>query len=276
MSQTEWLIVKDFHDPTFFSACMLILYMVKYIRRCHQCGVKRMLRCFLMRIPMTHTGSMTDLSNYPIRHLNSHPTTALSIPELLCVTCRYTPDCGASQWWEGMSFFLPLPLICQSDIWQTCCYLPLCSTAATTDYHIFLMAVRRLDSGNVLLHIARSLHMDCIMDQRVTDEDLWRPGLLFLDWNLPKVIFCGYFWSLNLIVFICVSSTVLWFLDGNVCWTPNLKSHRIYCTATTLAYQPSMKSLWGIWFRHFHPQLLLFICYQVSLGKTLNLKLHQN
>ena len=48
--------------------------------------------------------------------------------------------------------FLPLPLICQADSWQTCCYLVLCWTVAATDYHIFLKDLRRLDSGNVLLY----------------------------------------------------------------------------------------------------------------------------
>lgn len=73
-----------------------------------------------------------------------HYTTV--IPELLCVTCRYTPDCGASQRWERMSF----SCLCHSaDSWQTCCYLSHCWTAAATDYHVFLMAVR-LDNGNVL------------------------------------------------------------------------------------------------------------------------------
>lgn len=60
--------------------------------------------------------------------------------------------------------FLPLPLICQADRWQTCCYLSLCWTAVATDYHIFLMAVRRLDNAHTHIHTVSPIHMVCIMD----------------------------------------------------------------------------------------------------------------
>lgn len=70
----------------------------------------------------------------------------LLIPELLCVTCRYTPDLQCVTQMGKNEIFLPLPLICQADSWQTCCYLSHCWTAAATDYHVFLMAARRQHS----------------------------------------------------------------------------------------------------------------------------------
>lgn len=50
---------------------MDILYMVKQTGTAIDVGSRG---CFLMRISMTHTGCLTDLNNYPISHLNSHPT----------------------------------------------------------------------------------------------------------------------------------------------------------------------------------------------------------
>lgn len=69
-------------------------------------------------------------------------------PTLLCMTCRYTPDSQCVTQMGKNNLFLPLPLICQADSWQMCRYLSHCWTAATTDRHIFLVAVRGLDNGN--------------------------------------------------------------------------------------------------------------------------------
>lgn len=54
--------------------------------------------------------------------LHSYPF----IPELLCVTCRYTPDLQCVTKIGKNELFLPLPLICQADSWQTCRYLSHC------------------------------------------------------------------------------------------------------------------------------------------------------
>lgn len=76
------------------------------------------------------------------------------IPQLLCMTCRYTPDSQCVTQLGKHELFLPLPLICQADSRQMCCYLSHCWTAATTDCCAFLVAVRGFDNVSHTITVA--------------------------------------------------------------------------------------------------------------------------
>jgi len=152
---------------------------------------------------MTPTGCAAHLNNCSAHHLNPQPcTTQLSfIPELLCVTCRYTPDCCASQRWEGMSF----SCLCHSSARRTVDRRAvICHTVKLP--RIFLMAVRRLDSSNVLWHAhthTRARARTQTHAQLVPSiwSVLWTYGCnkcgfmkarsLFGDWSFQQTIFCA-------------------------------------------------------------------------------------
>lgn len=142
----------------------VILYLVKQTDAFSLTGVQRV---FISPMIISRWGIAVTF-----RHLDplipQHD--GLLIPELLCVTCRYTPDLQCVTQMGKNEIFLPLPLICQADSWQTCCYLSHCWTAAATDYHVFLMAVRGLDKGHI--HTVSPIWKDSVGEH----VDLYRLG----------------------------------------------------------------------------------------------------